>query len=1185
MKQFQRGLAFVLSLCMCLSLMSLSAFAEEDGSTQEPPAAPNVAKIGDKEYATLAEAISAAGTGDTVELLGGEDITSCLSVTKSMTIDGSALSTKPVIHMSAEGATSDNDWTKNRTLDISDTTDTTLTLKGISFEGKEAAVISTGASYQRGISLYGNTNVTLNLDDVHVSSAYYAINVAGKNQGVAINMKNSSFADGWAGFNAWSPAKITVENSLIGGLNDKTYGESNTFATIVMNYQDENVRTAGSELSFTNSTITGETTNGNGQWLVDFRDDGIKAEFTGCTFESKGTVTNQKVDLMFVLCEKEDVTFDNCTFKRDGKSLTVDEVVDAYLATYAGNKMSTNTVKFIEGKVTRQLYVLGDAWYLGSGVQMDGDNKITGGTFNADPTAYLADGCAAVKTGSGYVVVKDGGSYDANKDAYVAKIGSAGYTTLAAAFGAARANDTITLTQDCETGSKYTIAEPLYLTAKGATLDLNKKTITVTKNFSFLIQGDGITVKNGLIRAGSNSNSSNKTGINSYGLVVNGCDGVTIDGVTSVGGFSIGGDGDKGGTPNAAAATNVTIKNCNVTSGDWYTVCAQQNSTVTIESGVYTADSRSANSGVIQGTFKGSDGPKGTVTVTGGTFNGQIKNNDKGDIVIKGGTFNVDPSAYVPTEGYAAIEVETGKTWQVGEVKENNDGTTTTTATDTQTKVENGETLTTKTETVVVKNTDNSTTTAQAAETRDAGGNLKQTTYSAVEKDSSGNVTANVTATVESAKAPTTGKPSDALKSNTDADALAQRASNGIDPTNLDLTTDLMQSKAKEFADEALAELKQQQSQGGTDTNVDVKVDVTIKTTLTNYTVGSGDQSVTYNVSPILLAQVTVGSNAPVEKEKPIGNDKLKGSIPVRLPIPDSFATAVAGATTVQIKHIHGDGTSEIITGTIGGTTGGYYVDFSVTGFSSFQILPAGKSFPAPSTNTTTSGSGWSGWSGIGGGYSGSSNNGNSGNNAAQPNSQPVTIDEGGVPLSEFPLMFADVAENAWYRNAIAYVFREGLMKGVSDTKFGPADDTTRGMVSLILMRLADGEAPQTAITFSDVAIESWYADAASWAEMNKIFTGYADGTFRGDVAITREQLATVLYRYAAFCGLTLAEGADISAFGDKDAVSGYAVDAMRWAVAVGLFKGDDRGMLNPANHATRAELATVLMRFTDLFA
>lgn len=1154
MKKFQRGIAFVLSLCMCLSLMSLSAFAEEDGNTQEPPAATNVAKIGDRKYATLAEAISAAGTGDTVELT--EDV---LGVSTTIEIGASA---NIVLDLAGHTISTFSDKDTLFNSDNSSRNIYALENNG-TIELIDSSVDKTGKIVSRGVSNNENAVMTV------TSGNYYACNANG---GAAIWNEGSLTINGgvlkaeYAGTVAGEYGASCLGNQSTGTavINDGTLIDKNERCYAITNCGDLTIKNATvfgvhgalscdyGKLTVNGGSFTADSTKGYyGLWITN---DGDCTEVTvnGGTFQGGSNGKN-------ALRASVD----------DGKQDVSDATIVVTGGTFIGCGTEAAAVAVNKSKSVH-------SWGM----------SITGGTFSTEPdSSYLADGYAAVKTGSGYVVVKDGGSYDANKDAYVAKIGSAGYTTLAAAFGAARANDTITLTQDCETGSKYTIAEPLYLTAKGATLDLNKKTITVTKNFSFLIQGDGITVKNGLIRAGSNSNSSNKTGINSYGLVVNGCDGVTIDGVTSVGGFSIGGDGDKGGTPGAAAATNVTIKNCNVTSGDWYTVCAQQNSTVTIESGVYTADSRSANSGVIQGTFKGSDGPKGTVTVTGGTFNGRIKNNDKGDIVIKGGTFNVDPSAYVPTEGYAAIEVETGKTWQVGEVKENNDGTTTTTATDTQTKVENGETLTTKTETVVVKNTDNSTTTAQTAETRDAGGNLKQTTYSAVEKDSSGNVTANVTATVESAKAPTTGKPSDALKSNTDADALAQRASNSIDPTNLDLTTDLMQSKAKEFADEALAELKQQQSQGGTDTNVDVKVDVTIKTTLTNYTVGSGDQSVTYNVSPILLAQVTVGSNAPVEKEKPIGNDKLKGSIPVRLPIPDSFATAVAGATTVQIKHIHGDGTSEIITGTIGGTTGGYYVDFSVTGFSSFQILPAGKSFPAPSTNTTTSGSGWSGWSGIGGGYSGSSNNGNSGNNAAQPNSQPVTIDEGGVPLSEFPLMFADVAENAWYRNAIAYVFREGLMKGVSDTKFGPADDTTRGMVSLILMRLADGEAPQTAITFSDVAIESWYADAASWAEMNKIFTGYADGTFRGDVAITREQLATVLYRYAAFCGLTLAEGADISAFGDKDAVSGYAVDAMRWAVAVGLFKGDDRGMLNPANHATRAELATVLMRFADLFA
>lgn len=161
--------------------------------------------------------------------------------------------------------------------------------------------------------------------------------------------------------------------------------------------------------------------------------------------------------------------------------------------------------------------------------------------------------------------------------------------------------------------------------------DLGGFTITETNNFSFVISGSNGIVTNGQIKSGANGDK--KTGIHSYALVLNNCDDATLDGLIVTGGISVG--GSTGDTPDAAAATNVALRNCTVTSGDYYAVCAQQNATVTIESGTYTANMASPSAGVIQGTFVGTDGPKGTITVTGGTFDGPIQNNDEGDIIIQ----------------------------------------------------------------------------------------------------------------------------------------------------------------------------------------------------------------------------------------------------------------------------------------------------------------------------------------------------------------------------------------------------------------------------------------------------------------------------------------------------------------------------------------------------------------------
>lgn len=234
------------------------------------------------------------------------------------------------------------------------------------------------------------------------------------------------------------------------------------------------------------------------------------------------------------------------------------------------------------------------------------------------------------------------------------------YSSLAEAIGAVQNGEGIILLADTETGSAYTIKNPLVLNKKDVVFDLNGKTLTVTGNFSLLISGKNDVVKNGTIQAGANSEKATK--INSYAIVINGCDGAVLEDLVINGGVSFG--GSTGETPSAAAATNAVIRDCVVTSGDFYAVCAQQNSTVTIESGEYTANPASPSSRTIQGTFVGTDGPKGTITVKGGVFNGPIANNDEGDLVLKGGLYSVKPADKYLADGYITIKTSNNK-WEV----------------------------------------------------------------------------------------------------------------------------------------------------------------------------------------------------------------------------------------------------------------------------------------------------------------------------------------------------------------------------------------------------------------------------------------------------------------------------------------------------------------------------------------
>ena len=176
---------------------------------------------------------------------------------------------------------------------------------------------------------------------------------------------------------------------------------------------------------------------------------------------------------------------------------------------------------------------------------------------------------------------------------------------------------------------------------------------------------------------------------------------------------------------------------------------------------------------------------------------------------------------------------------------------------------------------------------------------------------------------------------------------------------------------------------------------------------------------------------------------------------------------------------------------------------------------------------------------------------------------------------------FTDVADGAWYAEAVQYVYENGMMNGVSATSFGPDETTTRGMIVTMLHRL-EGEPAAEASDFADVAAGMYYADAVDWAAANGIVTGVSDSAFAPGSAITREQLAAILYRYAQYKGYDVSASADLGAYADAAQVSAYATAAMQWANASGLITGETSTTLNPQGSATRAQVATILMRFCE---
>ena len=179
---------------------------------------------------------------------------------------------------------------------------------------------------------------------------------------------------------------------------------------------------------------------------------------------------------------------------------------------------------------------------------------------------------------------------------------------------------------------------------------------------------------------------------------------------------------------------------------------------------------------------------------------------------------------------------------------------------------------------------------------------------------------------------------------------------------------------------------------------------------------------------------------------------------------------------------------------------------------------------------------------------------------------------------------FIDVAENAWYYDAVNYVAEKGLMDGVGERIFAPEADTTRAMMATLLYRI-EGEPDVSGLEnpFEDVAEGTWYYEAIVWAANAGVVEGISDTAFAPEVSVTREQMVTMLYRYADVEEET--EMSVLNRFADKENVSAYAKEAVAWAIGQGTIDGMEEGgqnVLLPQGMSTRAQIAAVLMRYLE---
>ena len=197
------------------------------------------------------------------------------------------------------------------------------------------------------------------------------------------------------------------------------------------------------------------------------------------------------------------------------------------------------------------------------------------------------------------------------------------------------------------------------------------------------------------------------------------------------------------------------------------------------------------------------------------------------------------------------------------------------------------------------------------------------------------------------------------------------------------------------------------------------------------------------------------------------------------------------------------------------------------------------------------------------------------------PNGQ-VTVEVTFVESQPEPLPFTDVAESDWFYDAVRYAYENGLMGGVGDNLFAPNNPTTRAQLVTILYRLEGEPAVTGQSPFTDVEADTWYTDAVTWAAEEGVVNGVSATQFAPGNNITREQLATILFRYAQAKGYDVSPRADLSGFPDAGDILPYAQEAMAWAVAEGLLQGFEDDTLRPQGNATRAQIATILMRFCE---
>lgn len=815
--------------------------------------------------------------------------------------------------------------------------------------------------------------------------------------------------------------------------------------------------------------------------------------------------------------------------------------------------------------------------------------KLIGGTFSSDVTSYVAENYTCIQNNDKYTV-------KALNEVAVAKIGDILYPTLAKAIEAVPDDGaTVTLIKDSTEDVTIPANKKVALELNGKTLtNKNGSTITVALGAELTVTGTG-TVDNvthakaaiwnngtctlsggNYTRTKENGISAENNGGNSFYTVLNHGTMTINDGVTIFqkghysslleNGYQNATSGNQGtGYVNGvnAECPSLTI-NGGLLTGGLNTVKNDDNGKIAIKNGTFTNYTQSAFQNhhiatINGGTFDGANvcavlncgacssvdatHDKHETTITGGYFNGNLKKT-VGSITISGGYFTSDPSAYVASDHYTVDSSEDGYSYMVTD------------------------TAPTKAPVIVADQTQ-------------AEANLPSGTSDSVKN--------SITTVIDNASI-------DGVAEAVNKDSILTAA--GVPDSD----------KANK------------------DAKIVIDVQVNVKATgATTTTTSDGSESIstlTFSASPqATVKKVTASDSSNYNKGKPIDlpNSYLNGKeITVKLPLPSGF-------TPVQIKHTSSDGSVEYFLSTQKRGAKTFTIEdgcavFTITKFSTFEMSgtqtyvepSSGGSISAPTTyavnvNAATNG--------VVAADKKTASKGTTVTVTASPSKGYVVdavkvVDKDGKDVAvtgkdgkyvftmpgsavtvtgtfkaETPapvaLPFTDVKSGNWFYDAVKYAYAQGLMTGTSATTFAPNGTMNRAMIVTVLYRLEKSPAVTGASKFTDVPAGQWYSDAVAWAAANKIVNGYDETTFGPMNAVTREQMAAILFRYEQVKGLenvTLEE--NLNRFPDQNKISAYAIPALQWAVGQKIINGNADGTLDPTGTATRAQVAQI---FTNL--